>query len=128
MRQPAHILPFRRLQSPLQLPVSFDRRDFRALLSVYARMVSLGEWKDYALDFEEDFAQFAVFSRSSDSPAYRIEKRPGCYPRQGFYVLIGSNGQVLRRSTEIERLLRWFEGDRSSKASVLPFCRRNHAK
>lgn len=128
MRQPAHILPFRRLQSPLPLPVSFDRRDFRALLSVYARMVSLGEWKDYALDFEADFAQFAVFSRSSDSPAYRIEKRPGRYPRQGFYVLIGSNGQVLRRSTEIERLLRWFEGDSSSKASVLPFCRGNHAK
>ena len=128
MRQPAQILPFRRLQSSLPLPVAFDRRDFRALLSIYARMVSLGEWKDYALDFEADFAQFAVFSRSSDSPAYRIEKRPGPYPRQGFYVLIGSNGQILCRSTEIERLVSWFEGDGSGEASVLPFCRRNRAR
>ena len=124
MRRPAKILPLRRQQSRAAPPVAFERSEFRALLSVYGRMVSSGEWRDYALDFEADFAQFAVYSRSSDCPVYRIEKRRQLAQHQGIYTLIGSDGRVLRRGTKIERILSWFEADTSSSASVLPFDKR----
>lgn len=123
MRQPARIIPLRRQRARAAPPVSFDRREFRALLSVYGRMVSNGEWHDYAMDFEADFAQFSVYSRSSDCPVYRIEKRPEQAKRQGVYALIGSDGRILRRSMKIERLLGWFDSDASGPAAILPFGR-----
>lgn len=103
--------------------MAFDRSEFRALLTVYGRMVAIGEWRDYAMDFEADFAQFAVYSRSSESPVYRIEKRPGLARRQGTYSLIGSDGRILRRGPRIERVLGWFDPDDEGDAPILPFGR-----
>ena len=126
MRQQAHIIQMHRQRARPAPPVSFDRREFRALLSVYGRMVSNGEWRDYAMDFEADFAQFAVYSRSSDCPVYRIEKRPEQAKRQGAYALIGSDGRILLRSMEIERVLGWFDPDASKRAAIVPFRRNVH--
>src|SRR3546814_5503311 len=35
-------------------PVFFDRREFRAILNLYARMVGMGEWRDYAIGHDRD--------------------------------------------------------------------------
>ncbi len=86
-------------------------------------MVAVGAWRDYAVDFRDDYAQFAVFLRSSEGPVYRIEKRPGSERRQGAWSLIGSGGRVLRRGTKLERVLGWFDPGAADNVSVLPFGR-----
>lgn len=86
--------------------VTFDRRELSALLGLYGRMVAAGEWRDYAIDFLRDAAQFSVYRRASEMPLYRILKEPALARRQGAYSVVSATGQVLKRGTELPRVLR----------------------
>ena len=94
---------------PLPGPVFFDRRELDLILRVYGRMVAQGEWRDYSVAGHKDFAEFAVFRRSGDGPAYRIEKRPALQQRQGQWAVIGEGGQMLRRGRDLAQVLRVFD-------------------
>ena len=93
-------------------PVFFDRRELDLILRVYGRMVAQGEWRDYAVVGHKEFAEFAVFRRSGDAPAYRVEKRPALQTRQGQWAVIGEGGQILRRGRELPAVLRVFDARR----------------
>ncbi|HYC73996.1 DUF2794 domain-containing protein [Brevundimonas sp.] len=95
-------------------PVFFDRRELELILRVYGRMVAAGEWRDYAMAGHADLAEFAVFRRSGDAPAYRIEKRPSLRLRQGQWAVIGEGGLVLRRGRDLPQVLRVFDSRRFS--------------
>ena len=88
-----------------QTQVTFDRRELNELLNLYGRMVAAGEWRDYAIDFFKDKAQFSVFRRTSEAPLYRIEKDPRLARKQGMYSVISATGLILRRGHELERVL-----------------------
>lgn len=90
-------------------PVSFDRRELNRILNVYGRMVAAGEWRDYAINFEEDCATFSIYRRTSEMPIYRIEKRPKLRARQGQYAVIAVSGHILKRGHELETVLRVFD-------------------
>jgi hypothetical protein len=98
--------------SPRQATVFFERRELSRLLSLYGRMVSAGEWRDYAIDGLSESAVFSVYKRSSDAPLYRIEKRPALARRQGAWAVLGQAGMVLRRGHELEQVLRFFDKGR----------------
>ncbi len=93
-------------------PVFFDRRELDLILRVYGRMVAAGEWRDYAMAGHKEVAEFAVFRRSGDAPAYRIEKRPALRLRQGQWAVIGEGGVVLRRGRDLAQVLRVFDSRR----------------
>ncbi len=95
-----------------QGPVFFDRRELDPILRVYGRMVAAGEWRDYAMLPGKDAAEFAVFRRSGDAPAYRIEKRPALQTRQGQWSVIGEGGQILKRGRDLAQVLRVFDARR----------------
>jgi hypothetical protein len=95
-------------------PVFFDRRELDRILRVYGRMVASGEWRDYAIVGHRDVAEFAVFRRSGDAPAYRIEKRPALRLRQGEWAVIGEGGMVLKRGRDLAQVLRLFDGRKFS--------------
>ena len=97
---------------PLPGPVFFDRRELDQILRVYGRMVASGEWRDYAVVGGKDAAEFAVFRRSGDAPAYRIEKRPSLRLRQGQWAVIGEGGVILKRGRELPQVLRVFDSRR----------------
>jgi hypothetical protein len=98
--------------SPRQAIVFFERRELTRLLSLYGRMVSAGEWRDYAIDGLAESAMFSVYKRSSEAPLYRIEKRPALARRQGAWAVLGQGGMILRRGHELEQVLRFFERGR----------------
>ena len=98
--------------SPRQATVFFERRELTRLLSLYGRMVSSGEWRDYAIDGLSESAVFSVYKRSSEAPLYRIEKRPALARRQGAWAVLGQGGMVLRRGHELEQVLRFFDRGR----------------
>ncbi|HEY2706980.1 MAG TPA: DUF2794 domain-containing protein [Caulobacteraceae bacterium] len=87
----------------------FERRELDRLLSLYGRMVAAGHWRDYAIDGLKDAAVFSVYRRASESPLYRIEKRPALAKRQGAWAIVGEGGLTLRRGHELEQVLRFFE-------------------
>ena len=88
---------------------SFDRTELNRILTVYGRMVSAGEWRDYALDFLEEVAVFSIFRRTSEMALFRVEKRPRLRGKQGQYAVIAAGGLVLKRGPELAQVLRIFD-------------------
>lgn len=86
--------------------VTFDRRELSELLNLYGRMVAAGEWRDYAIDFLKDKAQFSVYRRTSEVPLYRIVKDPALAKRQGAYSIVAATGLILKRGSDLSRVLR----------------------
>src|ERR1019366_5725872 len=103
------------LESPAQpsrAVTFFERRELDRLLRLYGQMVAAGHWRDYAIDGLREAAVFSVYRRASESPLYRIEKRPALARRQGAWAVIGQAGVVLRHGHELEQVLRFFERTR----------------
>jgi len=89
--------------------VAFDRRELSVILSLYGRMVAAGEWRDYGISCLREVAVFSVFRRTAEHPLYRIEKRPKLRLRQGMYSVVGMDGQILKRGTDLKAVLRVLE-------------------
>lgn len=104
--------PFASQGGPPGGSVFFERSELQAILKIYGRMVAQAEWRDYAVVGGRDSAEFAVFRRSGDAPAYRIEKRPALQTRQGQWSVIGDGGVVLKRGRELAQVLRIFDSRR----------------
>ncbi|MEO6387749.1 MAG: DUF2794 domain-containing protein [Croceibacterium sp.] len=98
-----NVVPFPLTRTPLQ--VGFERAELTRILDLYGRMVTAGEWRDYAMDFTRDFACFAAFRRTADVPQMRLEKRPALRQRQGLWALFGEQGQVLKRGHDLAGVL-----------------------
>jgi len=92
---------------PARVPhqVGFERLELQRILDLYGRMVSAGEWRDYAMDFTRDVAVFAAFRRTADVPQMRLEKRPALRAKQGQWTLFGEHGQVVKRGHELANVL-----------------------
>jgi hypothetical protein len=88
---------------------AFDRKELGAIMGLYGRMVSAGEWRDYGMSFLKDVAIFSIFRRSAEYPIYRIEKRPKLRGRQGMYAVIGMDGRILKRGHDLKAVLRVLE-------------------
>lgn len=89
--------------------VHFHRTELAIILSLYGRMVAAGEWRDYGISALKDAAIFSVFRRTAEHPLYRIEKRPKLRLRQGQYVVVGMDGQILKRGNDLKTVLRVLE-------------------
>lgn len=89
--------------------VAFHRTELSVILSLYGRMVAAGEWRDYGISCLRDVAVFSVFRRTAEHPLYRIEKRPKLRGKQGQYAVIGLNGQILKRGSDLRTVLRVLE-------------------
>jgi hypothetical protein len=89
--------------------VRFDRRELALILRIYGRMVSAGEWRDYAIDFLSDRAVFSVYRHTSEVALYTIEKHPELRTRQGEYAVYAAGGHLLKRGRELDQVLRLFD-------------------
>ena len=111
-------MAFEPAQTPPPQPttsvVFFERRELNQLLGLYGRMVAAGHWRDYAIDGLKDAAVFSIFRHASETPLYRIEKRPALARRQGAWLVLAHGGLVLKRGHELAQVLRVFDRARFS--------------
>jgi hypothetical protein len=89
--------------------ISFERRELSLILGVYARMLTSGMARDYAIDHLGDRAVFSIFRRTSETPLYRIEKRPRDAARQGAWSVVSPGGGILKRGRDLAQVLRLFD-------------------
>lgn len=102
-------------QSPvIAEQVAFHRTELSVILTLYGRMVAAGEWRDYGISHLRELAVFCVFRHTGENPLYRIEKRPKLRLKQGQYVIIGPEGQVLRRGNDLAQVVKVLEPRRIS--------------
>jgi len=85
--------------------VLFDRQELNAIMDLYGRMVSAGEWRDYAIDFGRQVAVFSIYRRASEVPLYRIEKDPRLARKQGAYAVVAVGGLVMKRGEDLARVI-----------------------
>ena len=89
--------------------VAFHRTELSLILGVYGQMVAAGEWRDYGMSFLKDVAIFSIFRRAAEHPIYRIEKRPKLAAKQQQYAVIGMDGRILKRGSDLRQVLRVLE-------------------
>lgn len=89
--------------------IHFHRTELGPIISLYGRMVAAGEWRDYGISSLKDVAIFAIFRRAAEHPIYTIEKRPKLKDRQGMYSVIGMDGRILKRGSDLKSVLRVLE-------------------
>jgi len=89
--------------------VAFHRTELNVILSLYGRFVAAGEWRDYGISHLKDMAVFSIFRRTAEHPMYRIEKRPHLRMKQGQYIVLGMDGQILKRGNDLRQVLRVLE-------------------
>ena len=105
------------MNAPIPLPLTgpstpsvfFNRQELMVILALYGKMVALGEWRDYAITGLRDHAEFAIYRATAENPLYRVEKHPKLRTKQGLYVLVDENRQILRRGHELVPLLKELE-------------------
>ena len=95
--------------APIPQQVGFERFELMRILDLYGRMVSAGEWRDYAMDFLRDRAVFSIYKRASERPLYVVEKQPKLRNKQGQYLVLSQEGRVLKRGHELSTVLRVLE-------------------
>lgn len=89
--------------------VVFEKKELNIILSVYGRMVSCGQWKDYSISMLEDVSIFSCYKHASEYPIYKIEKRPKLRSKQGMYSVISIEGRILKRGHDLFSVLSIFE-------------------
>ena len=85
--------------------VSFDRAELRLILNLYGRQVAAGEWRDYAIDFSGERAEFCIMRRSNEYPVYRIRKAPALARKQGAFAVVSVTGFILKRGHDLRKVL-----------------------
>lgn len=89
--------------------VAFHRTELSPILALYGKMVASGEWRDYGISMLRDVAIFSIFRRAAEHPIYRVEKRPALRGRQGQYMVIAMDGQILKRGDDLKLVLQVLE-------------------
>jgi len=89
--------------------VHFHRTELAPIISLYGRMVAAGEWRDYGISALKDVAIFSIFRRAAEHPIYTIEKRPKLREKQGMYCVIGMDGRILKRGSDLKSVLQVLE-------------------
>ena len=87
-------------------PVTFNRQELNAILTVYGRHVAEGEWRDYAIDNLAESAVFSIFRRAAETPLYQIVKQPKLARRQGVWSVVAPGGVALKRGHDLATVLR----------------------
>ena len=88
----------------------FDKSELKTILNLYAKMVSKGFWKDYALNISKEEVSFNVYKRASENAEFRICKNFRLKNKNLKYFTSDSQGNILNISKNLEELLnktRW---------------------
>jgi hypothetical protein len=91
----------------------FNRQELRDILQSYSHGVIAGDWLDYAVDWNEAGAVFAIYGQVSAVPMYCICKRSRNNRRGGGYQLLGRGG-VLKSDRALEAVLRVLDSRRTA--------------
>ena len=54
--------------------ITFSKNDLNSIIQIYSQKVSNGIWKDYSINFENNYAQFSIYKHTYASPEFSIVK------------------------------------------------------
>ncbi|MDA9678187.1 DUF2794 domain-containing protein [Candidatus Pelagibacter sp.] len=84
----------------------FEKDELKIILDLYAKMVSEGSWKDYGLSISSKQVSFSVFKNAAENALYKICKNFKPKNKNLKYLIIDTNGKILKNSFELRNLLK----------------------
>tara|TARA_B100001248_G_C27119626_1_gene335132 strand:+ start:269 stop:613 length:345 start_codon:yes stop_codon:yes gene_type:complete len=84
----------------------FEKNDLKIILDLYAKMVSLGSWKDYGLSISSKQVSFSVFRNATENAIYKICKNFKPHNKNLRYLITDTNGKILKNSSDLQSLLK----------------------
>jgi hypothetical protein len=84
----------------------FEKAELKIILDLYAKMVSEGSWKDYGLSISSKQIGFSVFKNATENALYKICKNFKPKNKNLKYLIIDTNGKVLKNSYDLSILLK----------------------
>jgi len=91
----------------------FNRQELRDILQSYSRGVIAGDWLDYAVDWSETGAAFAIYGQVSAVPIFSIVKRAKQGRRTAGYQLVGRGG-ILKSDRALGAVLKMLDSRRTA--------------
>ena len=91
----------------------FNRQELSDILQSYSRGVIAGDWLDYAVDWNETCAAFAIYGQVSAVPMFSIVKRSKQGRRTAGYQLVGRGG-VLKSDRTLGAVLKMLDSRRTA--------------
>jgi len=85
--------------------IFFNKKELKLILNLYAKMVSVGDWKDYGLSISKKEVSFNVYHRTSEFPAYKITKNFKPKNENEKYVIKDSQNKIIKNSESLEALI-----------------------
>ncbi len=86
--------------------IFFVKKELQTILNLYAKMVSSGSWKDYALSLESKLISFDVYQRASEKPVFRILKNLKPIDLNEKFLIKDRNGKTIEKSENLNRLIK----------------------
>ena len=83
----------------------FIKKELQAILNLYARKVSSGDWKDYGLSINKKEITFDVYQRTSEKPIYRISKNLNPKNKTEKFYILDKNGRIVKKSENLDKLI-----------------------
>ena len=83
----------------------FEKNELKIILNLYAKMVSLGSWRDYGLNISSRQIGFSVFKNSTENATYKICKNFKPKNNNLKYLITDSKGKILKNSHDLKKLL-----------------------
>ena len=86
--------------------IFFNKYELKIILNLYAKMVSLGDWKDYGLSISKKEISFNVYPRASEFPVYKITKNLNPKNENDKYLIKNSQNITLNKSKNLDNLIK----------------------
>ena len=84
----------------------FEKKELKIILDLYGKMVSKGSWKDYGLSISSKQVGFSVFKNAAENALYKICKNFKPKNKNLKYLIIDTNGKILKNSYDLNGLLK----------------------
>ena len=84
----------------------FEKEELKIILDLYGKMVSKGSWKDYGLSISSKQVGFSVFKNAAENALYKICKNFKPKNENLKYLIIDTNGKILKYSYDLNSLLK----------------------
>ena len=83
----------------------FIKKELQAILNLYTKKVSSGDWKDYGLSINKREITFDVYQRASEKPIYRISKNLSPKNKAEKFYILDKNGRIVKKSENLDSLI-----------------------
>ena len=84
----------------------FEQNELKIILDLYAKMVSVGSWKDYGLSISSKQVSFSVFKNAAENAIYKICKNFKPSNKNLRYLITDTNGKILKNSFDLQNLIK----------------------